>query len=125
VKLAEIVEKLALGIRTGSDQLDSEVTGGYSSDLMSDVMAHARKGDIWITLQGHQNIVAVASLNDLAGIILVNGREPDDDTLAKAQVEHIPIMVSELATFELAGRLYKLGIRGMPGRGAASPAHAS
>jgi len=125
VKLAEIVDKLALGIRTGSDRLDAEVTGGYSSDLMSDVMAHARKGDLWITLQGHQNIVAVASLNELAGIILVNGREPDDDTLAKAQVERIPIMVSELSTFEVAGRLYKLGVRGMPNKDAVSPAHAS
>ena len=120
MKLAEIIDKLSLGIRTGSDHLDVEVTGGYSSDLMSDVMAHARRGDLWITLQGHQNIVAVASLNELAGIILVNGREPDEDTLAKAQIEGIPVMVSQHPTFEIAGRLYKLGVRG-----AAPAAHAS
>ena len=113
MKLAAIVERLDLGIRTGSDRLDTEVTGGYSSDLMSDVIAHSQEGDLWITLQAHQNIVAVASMNGLAGIILVNGREPEEETIAKAQAEGLPVMVSTLPTFELAGRLYNLGIRGM------------
>ncbi len=113
MKLAAIVERLDLGIRTGSDRLDTEVTGGYSSDLMSDVIAHSQEGDLWITLQAHQNIVAVASMTGLAGIILVNGREPEEETIAKAQAEGLPVMVSTLPTFELAGRLYNLGIRGM------------
>jgi hypothetical protein len=122
VKLAAIIERLDLGIRTGSDRLDTEVTGGYSSDLMSDVIAHSREGDLWITLQAHQNIVAVASMNSLAGIILVNGREPEAATIAKAQAEGLPVMVSTLPTFELAGRLYDLGLRGMsPGKSRASP----
>jgi hypothetical protein len=69
VKLARIVEKLSLAVRTGSENLDTEVTAGYSSDLMSDVIAHARAGSLWITLQIHQNIVAVASMNELAGIV--------------------------------------------------------
>ncbi|NIM51585.1 MAG: serine kinase [Gemmatimonadales bacterium] len=110
MRLAQIVEELDLAIRTASDHLDAEVTGGYSSDLMSDVIAHSKRGDLWITLQAHQNIVAVASMNELAGIILVNGREPEDATIAKAQAEGIPIMVTQLPTFELAGRLYDLGV---------------
>jgi hypothetical protein len=121
VKLAAIVERLDLGIRTASDHLETEVTGGYSSDLMSDVIAHSREGDLWITLQAHQNIVAVASMNGLAGIILVNGREPEEATVAKAQAEGLPVMVSTLPTFELAGRLYGLGIRGTSSGSPASP----
>ncbi len=115
MKLKEIVEALGLEVRSGSGLLDKEVRGGYASDLLSDVMAHTRPGDLWITLQVHLNIVAVATLNDLAGIILVNGREPEEATLRKATEEGVVLMVSPLSTFEVAGRLYELGIRGGDG----------
>jgi hypothetical protein len=89
------------------------VTGGYVSDLLSDVLGHAEEGSIWVTLHIHQNVVAVASHKGLAGIILVQGRQPEKDTIAKAEEEDIPIMVSDLPAFELVGRLYGAGIRGV------------
>jgi hypothetical protein len=92
--------------------LDREVTGGYASDLLSDVLGHSKEGNLWITLQIHQNIVGVASMKDLAGIILVNNREPEPETLEKAELEKLPIMVTEMPTFELVGKLYSLGIVG-------------
>jgi len=113
--LKEIVEGLGLEVRSGAHLLDKEVKGGYASDLLSDVMAHAKAGDLWITLQVHLNIVAVATLNDLAGIVLVNGREPEEATLRKAAEEGVVLMVSPLSTFEVVGRLYELGIRGGDG----------
>lgn len=113
VKLTELIQKLNLGVRSAKGHLDREVTGGYASDLLSDVLAHGKEGDLWITLQIHQNIVAVASMKDLAGIILVNGREPEQETVEKAETEDIAIMVSELPTFELIGRLHDLGVTGM------------
>lgn len=113
MKLTEIVDKLTLTVRAARDNLDREVTGGYASDLLSDVIAHSKEGNIWITLQIHHNIVAVASMNNLAGVILVGSREPEEQTLEKAQKENIPIMVSNLPAFELVGRLYNLGIAGM------------
>ena len=112
MKLAEIARALKLETRAAPSRLDNEVTGGYASDLLSDVIANSREGDVWITLQVHVNIVAVASMKDLAGIILVNDREPQEDTTQKAEAESIPVMVSKLPTFELVGRLYDLGIRG-------------
>jgi predicted transcriptional regulator len=118
VKLADVVEKLALEVRTGDRRLDTEVTGGYSSDLMSDVIANGKKGNVWVTLQVHQNIVAVASVNDLAGIVLVKGREPEQEAIEMAEVEGMPILVTQLPTFEVVGRLYQLGISGMPVTGA-------
>ena len=111
MKLKEVVENLGLEIRCGADRLEKEVTGGYASDLLSDVMANTRAGELWVTLQVHQNIVAVASLNDLAGIILVNSREPEDVTLRKAEEEGVVLMVSPLSTFEVAGRLFQMGVR--------------
>jgi len=111
VKLADLVNALDLDVRSARGKLGNEVTGGYASDLLSDVIAHGRQGDVWITLQLHQNIVAVASMKDLAGIVLVGGREPEEQTLRKAESEGIPIAVSRLPAFELVGRLYGLGLR--------------
>jgi hypothetical protein len=112
MKLTQIIEKLQLEIRTGGNRLDIDVARGYASDLMSDVMANANEGDLWITLQVHQNIVAVAVMRSLAGIILVNGREPDAETIRKAKAEEVPILISTMPTFELVGRLFELGISG-------------
>ncbi|MEW6108204.1 MAG: serine kinase [Nitrospirota bacterium] len=111
MKLQEIVDSLSLSIKTPALDLNREVTGGYVSDLLSDVIGNSKEGYIWITLQIHLNIVAVASLKGLAGIILVNNRTPDEDTLKKALEENIPIMTSSLPTFEIVGRLYNLGLR--------------
>ena len=112
MKLTELIQKLNLNVRSAKAQLDREVTGGYASDLLSDVLANSEEGNLWITLQIHQNIVGVASMKDLAGIILVNNREPEQETLEKAEAEGLPIMVTEMPTFELVGKLYSLGIVG-------------
>ncbi len=110
--LAEIVELLGLTARTGKTLLKRAVTGGIVSDMLSDVMANGRKGDIWITLQVHPNIIAVAVLKELAGIITVNGREPESETIRRGEAENVPLLTSELSAFELVGKLYEMGIRG-------------
>jgi len=112
MKLIDLVKEFGLEVKAGSGHLDNDVTGGYVSDLLSDVLAHAEDGVLWVTLHIHQNIVAVASHKGLSGIILVQGRVPEQDTMAKAEAENIPIMVTDLSAFELVGRLYKAGIRG-------------
>ena len=112
MKLKDVVKEFGLEVKAGSGHLDQEVTGGYASDLLSDVLAHAEDGVLWVTLHIHQNIVAVASHKGLSGIVLVQGRVPEKDTVAKAEEENIPIMVTGLSAFELVGRLYKAGIRG-------------
>lgn len=108
MKLKEIIEKLQLKVLTGQENLDVEVTGGYTSDLLSDVIANSKEGNLWITLQIHQNIIAVAKLKDLSGIIIVNSREPDEDTLQKAKEENVPLLGSEEMAYEVSGKLYRL-----------------
>jgi DNA-binding LacI/PurR family transcriptional regulator len=112
MKLEDLVREFGLEVKAGAGLLDRDVTGGYASDLLSDVLAHAVDGNVWVTLHIHQNIVAVAAHKGLAGIILVQGRQPEKDTVAKAAEEGIPVMVCALPAFELVGRLYKAGIRG-------------
>ena len=103
-----IVKELELSVKCRPDRLGAEVTGGFVGDLLSDVMANSAAGHLWITRQTHQNIIAVASLKDHAGIIIVQGAEPEADTLEKAAAEAIPVMVSGLQAFELVGRIYRM-----------------
>ena len=110
MKVREIQERFGLTMACGEKGLDREVAGGYCGDLLSDVMAHAPKGGIWMTIQSHQNILAVAVLRELSAIVLVNGRTPDQETAKRANEEGIPILVHQGGGFDLAGRLYENGI---------------
>ncbi|MDH7577906.1 MAG: DRTGG domain-containing protein [Bacillota bacterium] len=104
----EVVEVLGLTVRSGAAKLDKQVSGVYVSDLLSDVMANAREGNIWITLQIHPNVIAVATLLNLSTVIISRGAEPEAATLAKAEAEGIPVLTTSEPTFEVAGRLYQL-----------------
>jgi predicted transcriptional regulator len=112
IKISDIVKLVNLEVICAKANLGREVKGGYVSDLLSDVMANSKQGDIWLTLQGHPNIVAVAVLKEIAGIIIVNGRSPDEETIKKATNEKLPIMTSTLPAFELAGKLYEFSVSG-------------
>lgn len=108
MKLSELVSELQAQIQCCNDSMDREVSWCYCSDLLSDVMANAAKDCIWITLQTHPNIVAVASLVGMSAILISRGAAPDAETLNKAAQENIPVLTTDLPTFEAAGRLYKL-----------------
>ncbi len=111
--LEELSRKLSLEVRTAAEKLSTEVTGGYAADLLSCAMAKAQEGNVWVTLQSHPNIVAVASLLNLAGVIITEGMTPDATTVEKAEKEGIPILTTELTTFTVVGRLFELGVPGV------------
>jgi hypothetical protein len=108
MKLSDIVKELSLDIKTYKDGLLNDVTGAYVSDLLSDVMANSKEGNIWITLQTHINIVAVASLKVIKGIIIVSNRPVPEETLKKAEEEKITIMTTPFPAFEIAGKIYRM-----------------
>ena len=110
--LQEIVEALSLTVMDAPDKLERSVTGGYASDLFSSVMARAQAGNVWVTVQSHANVVAVASLMDLAAVIITEGNIPDPDALSKADEVGIPILTTPLTTFTVVGRLAALGVEG-------------
>jgi len=101
---------LNLELKAGEKGLEREIMGGYCGDLLSDVMANSTQGAVWLTVQSHQNIIAVAVLREHAAIVLVNGRNPDEDTRKKADEESIPLFVTASSAFDVAGRLRELGI---------------
>jgi predicted transcriptional regulator len=106
--VADIAEKLGLEVFSGAPGLNRQVSGGYVSDLLSDVMGRSDMGQIWVTLQTHKNVMAIASLKDLAAIILVNGNKPEEDTAQQSNEESIPVLGTRLSTFEISGKLYEL-----------------
>ncbi|TNF53650.1 serine kinase [bacterium] len=108
MKVEDIAQKLSLDVLSHNEGLQKDISGGYVSDMLSDVMANSHPGNIWITLQTHPNIVAVAHLKNLAGIIIVSKRQPEQETLKKAVSEKITIMTTPLSAFEISGRIYQL-----------------
>ena len=77
--------------------------GGHSRRLLP--------GDVWVTFQIHLNVMTIASMKEIAAIILVCGRRPDEETLQKAVAEKIPVLGTTMSAFQVVGELYQLGIR--------------
>lgn len=106
----DLVEKFELGVAGGENGLDREVIDGYCGDLLSEVMGNAPAGCAWMTVQGHQNIIAVAVLREMAAIIITGGQKPDAETIEKADQEGIPILQWPDSSFRLAGQLFSAGV---------------
>lgn len=106
---SEMIE--ALGLVAATDPRDREVTGAIVADLLSDVLANGAPGYVWITIQTHRNVAAVASAQSLAAIVITNGRQPGEDLLQLALAEGVTVLCAEQSSYEVAGRLYAAGVR--------------
>ena len=107
--LQELIEKI--GLRPLNRFQNRAVTGVYISDMVSDVMAGAKSGDLWLTIQTHKSIVPAANLVDVAAIIITGGKEVPAETLEFASKYDIAILSTALPTFPLVGKLYENGVR--------------
>jgi len=85
---------------------DKELSGAYTSDLLSDVIAHARNGGVLITIQAHKNTVAVATLADITAVIICNSRPVPEDMLEAAKNEGIAVMRTKENQYTVSGKLY-------------------
>jgi predicted transcriptional regulator len=111
VTVAQAVEALGLGVAAGGDRLETPITGAQVCDLLSYVMAQGRAGQLWITIQTHPNIVAIAALHGLSALLIAGGFDPDEETLGRAEEEDLPLLTSADSAYALAGKLYELGVR--------------
>lgn len=110
MKVSEMMEALNLKLLTEEVALDGEVKGGYASDLLSNVMGQAQPDMVWVTMQGHQNIAAVASLIGMAAIIVAGDASVAEDTIKKAELNDVVIFSTSAPAYEVCGKLYELGI---------------
>lgn len=112
MNLQTLIEKLQLNVLTAPRDFASIIPqGGYTSDLLSCVMAGAKNGNIWVTLQAHLNIVAVASMLDVAAIIITENAQPDAATIAKANEQNVILLSTPKASYEICGALWNMNLR--------------
>jgi predicted transcriptional regulator len=109
MKLQELAEKLEL--KRVTQPFDKEITGVYISDMVSDVIANAKPGNLLVTVQIHNNVIAAANLVDIAGIVVTQGKLPADDVVKMAERAEIPIFSTDLNRWQVATKLYEAGVR--------------
>jgi hypothetical protein len=90
---------------------DSEIDSAFISDMVSDVMAGAQAGGVWVTVQTHKNIVAAANLVDVPAIIIVRGKKVPEDTLQMADKVGVSVFGTDLDSYKVAVKLYEAGIK--------------
>lgn len=108
MKIHELAKQLDLTLCCGKGGINNQVAGGYVSDLLSDVMGSTKEGELWITLQTHKNVMAIASLKELSAVILVKGFQPEADMALQSDQEDIPVYSTPLEAFEITGKIYQI-----------------
>lgn len=112
MNLQTIIDKLQLTVLSNSRDFASITpNGGYASDLLSCVMAGAKNGNIWVTLQAHMNIVAVAAMLDVTAVIITEDAKPDSATIVKANEQGVILLSTPKASYEVCGTLWDMNLR--------------
>ena len=114
MKVSELIELTGAANMTPNVSLDMEVTCGYTCDLLSWVMAHGKAGMAWITVQTHMNVIAVASLMEMAAVIIPEDIQMEAPTLEKAREEEICVLQSSKSAYELCAPMAQAGLPGTP-----------
>ncbi|MEW6410972.1 MAG: DRTGG domain-containing protein [Candidatus Zixiibacteriota bacterium] len=104
----EVIEKI--GLKSLSKFEHRDVDGVFVSDMLSDVMAGAKSGNLWVTVQTHKSIVPAANLVDVSAIVITSGKKVPQETIDLANQHNIAILSTDLSSFELIGKLYGLGL---------------
>ena len=107
MKLSEIVRELNLKVENIANQ-DATISSAYASDLLSDVMGNAKSGQVWITMQTHKNVAAIASLKDIPAVVIINNGKPEKDMIIHAKNENVAVLITDLPCYEFCAALHKL-----------------
>jgi predicted transcriptional regulator len=108
-EIQEILEATNLGVAL-DDSLEIETVCG--ADLLSDVLAYTKSASLLLTGLIHSQVVRTAEMLDLAGVVIVRGKEPDEEIIQLAKEKSIPLMRTKLMMFVAAGRLFQAGLSG-------------
>ena len=109
VKLEELLSLTKAQLLTES--VHTDIGGCYISDLLSDVLAHAQPGVLWVTVQTHHNVISVAATKDIAAVLFTCDRRPEPSIVVEAEEQGIALLSTSLTTFEAAGKLWEAGFR--------------
>jgi hypothetical protein len=112
--MSEIARELGLELLApaAAPAAENPVTTAHASDLLSDVLANAPAGGVLLTIQVHMNVIAVAMHAGLAAVVFTSGMVPDEAVRGRASEQNLPLYSTPASTFDTAGRLYAMGLRG-------------
>lgn len=111
MKVRELQEKIGAAVLTGEVGLDNEIGSGYCCDLLSWVMAHGSAGMAWVTVQTHMNVIAVATLHEMACVIIPEGAQMEQDIADKAAEEGIAVLCTDKPAYEICGIMFAGGVK--------------
>lgn len=106
----ELLDLLPVVLKTSPQTANNTIEGVYCGDLLSWVMSKAQAANVWITIQSHINVIAVASLIGISAVIIVEGSEVDETVIQKAEEEEIAIFTTDRPAYEIASLCAKEGI---------------
>ena len=104
---ADLEKRLGYTPRTAYDP-EREISSGYTSDLLSDVMARAEEDSVLITIQGHKNTVAVSTLAGIAAVVLCSDRPAPEEMRSAAEEEGIAVFSTGKNQFQVSNEIGKL-----------------
>ena len=107
MKLREVINTLNPEVICKGDG-ERDITGVIVGDLLSFIIGESKEGEIWVTIQIHLNVSAVAVLKELPMIILASGREPSKELADKCHEENIAIIVVKESAYEVCAKLHRL-----------------
>jgi predicted transcriptional regulator len=122
MKLHEIMGVVEGQLLTPHADLGRDVRGAGAADLMSDVLACVQPEALLLTGLCHPQVVRTAVVADVAAVVFARGKVPDEETVALADRDNIPLITTPLGMFELCGRLYRAGLPNLEQAWALGPA---
>ncbi len=115
MKLYEVLDILAARILVGDDQLEKDIVGGGSADLMQDVLAAAARDAVLLTGVIDEQVIRTAKIAGVAAVVIVRGKTPPQQVIDLARDNDMPLLVTRKSLFTASGRLYMNGLRGLDG----------
>lgn len=111
MKVKDLVPHLQCSVHAEGDP-EAEVSSGITGDLLSHIMGTAPDGAVWVTIQTHVNVAAVAVLKEMPMIVLACGRTPAPDLVERCFQEGICLVSSPMSAFSICTLLGAMGLRG-------------
>lgn len=115
LRLSELVDLLNGEILAGHESGDPSFEFCTASDLMSDVLRGPTSGSVLITGLNNTQVIRASVIANVAAIILVRGKEPNEDLVKQAGEHGIPLLQTPFTMFTACGRLFQAGLRGVDG----------
>ncbi|HOG79463.1 MAG TPA: DRTGG domain-containing protein [Anaerolineaceae bacterium] len=110
MRVKDLLEIVSGKLLNPSADLNQEIKGGCGADLMSDVLASIQPEAVLLTGLCNPQVIRTAQMADVAAVVLVRGKAPQEETINLAEKEGIPLILSPYGMFELCGRLHKAGL---------------